>query len=206
MNVQTNESLNDSRASPILLSDRLRAATHSMHEKVDRAIMAAKPFETVGRYGRFLSVQHGIHRDVQPLYSSTTLAGLFPGLNERSRLAAVEQDLADLGLKAPDYTQPPATDTAPPLDTPEALGWLYVVEGSNLGAAFLLKYAMDLGLSEGHGARHLAAPPQGRAPSWKAFKGALNAFDLSEAEVLRAIAAADTAFARVQRLIGHHFP
>ncbi|PTQ75310.1 biliverdin-producing heme oxygenase [Celeribacter persicus] len=196
--------MNTQTTIPALLSDRLRAATHPTHEQLDQSIMAAKPFESVENYGRFLAVQHGIHRDVAPLYEQSDLAGLFPGLTGRCRLEAVGQDLADLGLKAPDYDEAPATASPEGLGVPEALGWLYVVEGSNLGAAFLLKYAKKMGLSEAHGARHLAEPPEGRAPYWKAFKETLNGVVLNEAEEVRAIAAAETAFARVQTLVRRH--
>jgi heme oxygenase len=183
------------------LSDRLRAQTRTTHQGVDDAIMAAKPFASPQAYGRFLKVQHGIHFDVAPLYDNTELARAFLDLSGRGRLHAVEQDLADLGIDCPEIATPPATAS---IDMPQALGWLYVVEGSNLGAAFLLKYARKMGLSETHGARHLAEPPEGRAPYWKTFKTALNAVDLTANEDARAIAGAQDAFARVRALIHTH--
>ncbi|MFX6949703.1 biliverdin-producing heme oxygenase, partial [Acinetobacter baumannii] len=66
---------------------------------------------------------------------------------------------------------------------PEALGWLYVSEGSTLGAAFLLKEVKDkLGLSESFGARNLAAYPEGRAVVWRRFVSFLDAPGLSAQE------------------------
>ncbi len=49
-----------------------------------------------------------------------------------------------------------------------------------LGKATLLFKAM--GLSETHGARHLAEAHEGRAAHWRAFKDALDAVEFSEAE------------------------
>lgn len=184
---------------PMSLSDSLRAATQTTHERLDHAIMDAKPFESVENYGRFLRVQYGILHDVEPLYHIAALADIFDNLSERSRFEAVKQDLADLGLDVAGKTEPPATTAQ--LGIPEALGWLYVVEGSNLGAAFLLKFAKKMSLSETHGARHLAEPAGGRARSWKAFREVLNAVPLSEEERHRSIAAAETAFARVRILV-----
>jgi len=188
---------------PAPLSDRLRTATHPTHELLDQSIMAARPFDGIENYGRFLRVQHGIHRDVAPLYRMAALAELFPGLDGRCRLDAVAQDAADLDVELPAYAEPPATD-AGRIGIPEALGWLYVVEGSNLGAAFLLKYAREMGLGESHGARHLAEPPEGRAAYWRLFKEALNAAPLDDAEEARAIAGAEAAFARTQELVRLH--
>lgn len=183
------------------LSDRLRAATHKTHEGVDRSIIAARPFENIRNYGGFLRVQHGIHREVSALYTRADLAALFPDISLHSRLNAVEQDMADLGLDLPSYDLAPLGGTAV---FPQALGWLYVVEGSNLGAAFLLKYAKAMGLSETHGARHLAEPPDGRARYWRAFKGGLDRVDLCDVDEQHAIVGAEAAFAHVRELIVQH--
>ncbi|WP_417262786.1 biliverdin-producing heme oxygenase [Celeribacter sp.] len=183
------------------LSMRLRAETNTTHERLDRSIMAAKPFDNIENYGRFLRVQHGLHHHVAPLYRSADLAAYFPGLNARGRLNDVAHDMADLDLPRHEITAAPATEI---VDLPEALGWLYVVEGSNLGAAFLLKYARKMGLSETHGARHLAEPPEGRAPYWRAVKSTLDAIDLSSHEQTRAIKGAEAAFAATRNLVQAH--
>lgn len=188
----------------IVLSDRLRSSTRHPHEAVDDKIMAAQPFNSVALYGRFLYVQHGFHRDVAPLYKTPAIVSLFPNLAQRQRVEAVEQDAADLGLELPAYAELPTTAISTQFGIPEALGWLYVVEGSNLGAAFLLKYAKQIGLSETYGARHLAAPPEGRAPNWRCFKEALDGVKFIEADVDRAILAAQAAFSRVHDLVRLH--
>ncbi len=180
----------------------LRAATHSTHETLDQSIMAARPFDSIGNYARFLKVQHAFHRDAAPLYRAPALQHLIPDLSQRTRLAAVAQDAASLGVTLPDYAGSPATSYG--VDVPEALGWLYVIEGSNLGAAFLFKAAVKMGLSAEHGAGHLAEAPEGRAAQWRAFKEALDAAQLAEAEEARVIAGAEEAFARVRALIAEH--
>jgi heme oxygenase len=183
-------------------AEGLRAATQSTHETLDKSIMASNPFASMANYTRFLKVQHALHRDVLPLYLSPVLQHLIPDLSRRSRFAAVTQDAARLGAELPDYTDAPAVGAD--FGVPEALGWLYVVEGSNLGAAFLYKAAVKMGLSVEHGASHLAEAPEGRAASWRAFKDRLNAAKLSPAEEVRVIAGAEAAFARVRMLVAQH--
>lgn len=197
MNIQTSPNVH--------LSERLRAETRKTHEGLDRFIMAADPFGSRVSYGKFLFVQHGLHRDVEALYSFKPLEEFVPGLTSRTRLAAVEKDLLDLNLPQPEYTQAPATEAFDVTDIPEALGWLYVVEGSNLGAAFLLKFAKKMGLSETFGARHLAEPPEGRAPYWRLVKAALDTTVLTPDEVSRSVVVANTAFANVRALAQQHF-
>ena len=77
--------------------------------------------------------------------------------------------------------------------------------GSNLGAAFLLKAARQLDLSESVGARHLAAAPEGRGLHWKTFSGALDAIGLSTDEEARVIVGANDAFAQVLSSVERRF-
>lgn len=187
-------------AAPQTRAERLKADSHAAHDALDQRIMAADPFRDTGRYGRFLRVQHDFHHDVAPLYRRTDLAAVIPGLDRRGRQDAVAQDAADLGLSL----APPAAAATAGLPLPEALGWLYVVEGSNLGAAFLFKAALRLGLSQTHGARHLSEAPEGRAAQWRAFKDGLNRAALTQTEEARMVDGARAAFARVRALVETH--
>lgn len=180
---------------------RLKTATGAAHERLDQRIMAAQPFASRENYGRFLAMQHAFHSGLAPLYADPRLAGFISDLAARERLGAIVDDLYDLGLPVPDTQSGKAPD---PADLPVALGWLYVAEGSNLGAAFLLKMAAALDLGEAFGARHLAGHPEGRAQHWRAFTAALDAVALSAAEEARAVAGAEAAFAHVRDLVERH--
>ncbi len=185
------------------LSKQLKARTETVHEALDQRIMAARPFADRVRYGGFLAVQFLFHRDIDALYDDPALAVLLPNLSERRRLPLIAQDLNDLGLDSP------VADSAPhfavtPIDRSSALGWLYVAEGSNLGAAFLLKAAGTLGLSETVGARHLAGHPDGRGQHWRSFTAALDGLTLPSEDQDRAFAGANAAFTRVRGLVDTH--
>lgn len=186
-------------------SKRLKQRTHDAHERLDKSIMAWEPFASRDRYGLFVTVQHGFHRDIDALYDDSTLDGLLPDLQGRRRFGQIGQDLSDLGITAPQPDADPAFAGGAALDLPTALGWLYVAEGSNLGAAFLLKEAAKLGLSPEFGARHLAGAPEGRGLHWRTFTAALDAVPLSEKEEDRVVAGAEAAFRRVQGLVDRIF-
>lgn len=186
-------------------AQRLRSETASAHERLDTRIMVAAPFAARDRYVRFLQVQYLFHRDIDALYDAASLRGMLPDLPERRRLELIVQDLQDLDAA------PPAADAAPVFDdrmpdVPSALGWLYVAEGSNLGAAFLLKEAAKLDLNEQFGARHLAAHPQGRGLQWRTFRTALDAINLLDEEDARTVAGAVRAFERVRMLVEQYLP
>lgn len=193
------------RPTELSRSKRLKAATGETHERLDKSIMAGEPFASRERYALFVKVQHAFHREIDALYDDAALDGLLPDLEGRRRLRHIEQDLTDLGFDIPAYQDKPAFRAGEKADVATAMGWLYVAEGSNLGAAFLLKDALKLGLSEEFGARHLAGAPEGRGLQWRTFTAALDAVNLSDAEEARVISGAEDAFNRVQAQVDRLF-
>jgi len=186
-------------------SKRLKEVTSTTHDRLDKGIMMQEPFSSRERYGLFVKVQHQFHRDIDALYDDAELDALLPDLKGRRRFGQIEQDLADLGISAPVPDRDPAFRPGEAVDLPTALGWLYVAEGSNLGAAFLLKEALKLGLSEAFGARHLAGAPEGRGLHWRTFTAALDAVCLTDDQEARVIAGAQAAFDRVHGLVDETF-
>lgn len=148
-----------------------------------------------------MQVQHGFHRDIDALYDDARLNALLPDLKGRRRLGEIGRDLDDLGLAAPAYDAAPVFGAGETVDLAVALGWLYVAEGSNLGAAFLLKEALKLGLTEEFGARHLAGAPEGRGLHWRTFTAALDNVALSDQGDARVVTGAQAAFRRVRGLV-----
>jgi heme oxygenase len=125
-----------------------------------------------------------------------------PDLDCRGRRLAALDDLKDLGQDAP--ADEPLTTLQ--VKMPEALGWLYVSEGSTLGAALLLKEAQaNLGLSAQFGARNLAAYPDGRAIVWRRFVAALDSEELDSSVHDAVLAGAFAAYARFGQLLTRYF-
>jgi heme oxygenase len=183
-------------------SQRLKAATHEAHDRLDKRIMAAQPFASRENYGRFLQVQYHFHCDMERYFLSPVLGSLIPELPERSRRQQIKADLADLGVQLPEV-EPGDGQYGQQVS---GLGWLYVAEGSNLGAAILLKLAAKLDLDEAFGARHLAGHPDGRARHWREFTGVLDRVTLSPEQELEVIEAARDAFDRVRGHVERYMP
>lgn len=186
------------------LSRRLKALTSETHDALDKSIMAAASFDSLEGYSRFAEVQYLFHRDIDALYDEAALQILIPNLESRGRFLLIGADLVDLGRPLPQLSEKPVF-AAGEVDVPTALGWLYVAEGSNMGAALLRKEVAKLGLSDEHGGRHLAPAPGGPAAHWRAFTSALDAVGLTMEEEDRAAAGANAAFARVQSLAHARF-
>lgn len=172
------------------LTDLLKQQSHEVHDSVDHLVMSMKPFESHDNYKKFLQAQHAFHTAVLPIYQNSEIAKHFDDLPSLSRLSRVEADMQDLA------TQPFANLPAvPAFDDTEALGWLYCVEGSNVGAAILYKEAGKIELNDTHGASHLAAHPDGRMPHWRAVKAQIDAIALSDDERAKAVKGCHDAFA-----------
>ena len=165
----------DTAQRPALRSQRLNQITHEPHSKLDALVKAHAPFETQTNFARFVVAQYLFQSELVALYNDPELVALVGDLPARCRTEAAKADLADLDTEVP-------AAVAGAVNNPskaEALGWLFVSEGSKLGAAFLIKRAVGLGLSETFGARHLGEPAGGRAQGWKTFVKTLDELELS---------------------------
>ena len=172
----------DTAQRPSLRSQRLNQITNEPHTKLDALVKAHSPFETQANFARFVVAQYLFQSELVSLYNDAELTAIVPDLPARCRADAAKADLADLDTDVP---APVAGALKSPTKA-QALGWIFVSEGSKLGAAFLIKRAVGLGLSETFGARHLGEPAGGRAEGWKRFIKTLDGLEFSaqeEAEV-----------------------
>ncbi|WP_426134403.1 biliverdin-producing heme oxygenase [Pseudomonas sp. PWP3-1b2] len=185
---------------PSLRSQRLNQITHEPHTQLDALVKAHAPFETQANFARFVVAQYLFQSELVALYNDAELIKIVPDLAERCRADAARLDLGDLGDLDTDVPAPVAGAVKNPSKA-EALGWLFVSEGSKLGAAFLIKRAVGLGLSETFGARHLGEPAGGRAEGWKSFTRTLDSLEFSAEEEAAVEKGAVDAFVRFTVLL-----
>lgn len=175
----------DTAQRPALRSQRLNQITNEPHTKLDALVKAHAPFETQANFARFVVAQYLFQSELVALYNDAELTAIVPDLPARCRAEAAKADLADLDTEVP----APVAGAVNNPSKAAALAWLFVSEGSKLGAAFLIKRAVGLGLSDSFGARHLGEPAGGRAEGWKRFVKTLDALSFSaeqEAEIEQA--------------------
>jgi heme oxygenase len=191
----------DTAQSPRLRSQRLNQITHEPHTRLDALVKAHAPFESQASFARFVVAQYLFQSELVSLYNDAELITIIPDLRARCRAEAAKADLADLDTEVP----PPVAGAVNNPSKAQALGWLFVSEGSKLGAAFLIKRAVGLGLSETFGARHLGEPAGGRAQGWKSFVKTLDGLALSAEEEAELDKGAIDAFNRFTVLLEQAF-
>lgn len=188
-------------ATPALRSQRLNQVTHAPHTELDALVKSHKPFDSRESFARFVVAQYLFQSELQALYNDPQLIAIVPDLAQRCRAEQARRDLADLDTDVP--APLPGALQGPSLG--QALGWIFVSEGSKLGAAFLIKRAVALGLSDSFGARHLGEPAGGRAEGWKQFTRILDNLALSAEEDAAAERGAVAAFERFTELLKHAY-
>lgn len=182
--------------SELTLTEALKEHSRTTHDAVDNLVMSMQPFANHDNYKKFLQAQYEFHTTVNPIYHNEKIANNFEGLAQLARLDRVKSDMKDLEVEpfGKDVEQVSYTDS-------EAVGWLYCVEGSNVGAAILYKEAGKIDLSDEFGASHLSAHADGRMPHWRAVKAKIDALPLSDDDKQSAMKGADDAFAYFKRVI-----
>ncbi|WP_236234983.1 biliverdin-producing heme oxygenase [Pseudomonas tohonis] len=184
-----------------LRSQRINQITHAPHAELDQAVKAHDPFANRENFAHFVVAQYLFQAELQSLYQDAALVEVFPDLPARCRAEQARLDLADLDTDVP----APVVGAVHNPSFAEALGWLFVSEGSKLGAAFLIKRVAAMGLTETFGARHLGEPAGGRAEGWKSFTRTLDGLELSAEQDAEVDKGALAAFNRFRELLQHAY-
>lgn len=168
----------------------LRAATATDHDRVDREF-ASYDLQDEAHYRSFLAAQAEAFLPVEAGLDRIDLARTLPDWPARRRSAALVADLAELGAAPIAPRDIPAYDSVA-----AALGAIYVLEGSRLGGAMLVR-SVPAHLPR----RFLGA---GDSASWRKLVATLDATLPSKDHLTAAIGAARAVFARFEASARRH--
>jgi len=157
-------------ASAESLRDALREGTRTDHDRLEDGLRLTDPAMTRDRYAEVLALFHGFWAGWEPRVATELRDDAF--LAPRRRLHLLREDLRALGI------EPAALPDCPPPELHgrgEAMGSLYVMEGSTLGGRVILKGLGRLGLGEGGGTRYFAGHGEATGAMWRGFLARLDA-------------------------------
>jgi len=117
---------------PTTIRERLREATAEAHAALD-ACLQALDLTTRAGYGRFLAANAAALVAVEMALEAAGVHDVLPDWDRRARSRAINADLDLLGIRTRSV---PADMT---FNRARMLGALYVLEGSRLGAKFLVR-------------------------------------------------------------------
>jgi heme oxygenase len=169
------------------LRDRLRAATAAAHHDLD-AQLAAFDLASRDGYRRFLEASAAALLPLEAALEQAGVAGIFSDWAQRSRRTAIIADLDRIGGKIR-----PLPDIRP-LNRHGLFGTVYVLEGSRLGAKFLVR--MMARSTDPQMAEATAYLSHGTGqPLWRSFLARLNSEPIAPGSESDAIEGARNAFA-----------
>jgi heme oxygenase len=182
---------------------RLKSGTEACHRKLEGRFPISAPDFDRTCYVRLLKSFYGFHRPLE----AAIAAAMSPTQREdfelprRLRASKLARDLAFLGVPPEEVTALPDCEDLPAVLTPaQAIGALYVLEGSTLGGQFILKrLTAQLDVDAERGAAYYAGHGGDTGPLWKRFGERVNALPLSETERTDAVQAAVGTFEGLER-------
>ncbi len=158
----------------------LRAATSDAHERLD-ARFSTFDLSHPDDYGAFLRAQAGAFFPMEDALDATRTDTVVADWPERRRSPALRADLAVLNLPEPAPVAVPALNSQAAI-----LGALYVLEGSRLGGAMLLRQVPDTL------PKTFLTP--GNPAAWRAFVKVLDERLSSQADIDEAACVATSVF------------
>lgn len=164
---------------------RLKSETRPHHERTEAQVRLMDADLTPTAYRRHLEALHGFY---VPLEARLARLGLeaVPGLSVHARwkVPLLKEDLCALGHDDASLERLPHCAGLPPLTgVPEALGCLYVLEGSTLGGQLILRHLRRHfdGVSLGDFSFFRAYGDE-VGPRWRAFGDAVNHASIAATE------------------------
>lgn len=163
----------DDASRDVMISDthrRLRDTTHAQHQRLEAGLDILRRISSPSGRRELVERFHGLHAEAEAALAPwlTRLDGL--EFEARRRTPSLARDLARLGGVA----APPAADPIRVAGVAEALGVMYVLEGSSLGGRVIRRHVEAAG-GDMTGLSFLDPYGEAVGERWRAFLSVLAA-------------------------------
>ena len=197
------------------LHSRLRRSTRAIHERVERQMDLERVSTSIEAYSCILEDMLRLHRPIERTLSALVMETAGIDFEARRKVGWLIADLIDLGHDAAALQQ--LRDFAPvpaPATPDEALGVLYVLEGSSLGGQVILgRLGPALGVGPLWAGRFFNGYGQATGAMWRTFIARLNVLGADphtaaviEASAISTFAAFESCLAKAEASIAIKSP
>lgn len=176
-----------------MLSDKLKEETKTNHQILEKALVGKlKAIRSVEEYADLLKLFYGYFGGLEIKINQSINKTLLPDNKERRKTQAIADDIIALGGNIP--TKADGNNLPRITNHLEALGALYVIEGSTLGGKIISKMMQQqLGLVD-KGLSFFTSYGDNTMAMWDTFKGALDSQAENPEQEAVVIAAANQTF------------
>jgi heme oxygenase len=181
----------------VTLLVRLKTETRLAHERVEEAVNLPARLGSVAAYRALLARLYGFHATWEKEAGAAIPDRAL--LNGRLRAPALVQDIRALGLSEEEIGRlPECARILSDRTLPEALGAMYVIEGSTLGGAVIAKEVKrTLGFQATSGCSFFAGAGRGLMAQWHGFRDKLLSYSSPDRDDL-IVAGAERTFDRMR--------
>lgn len=184
------------------IMERLRNETKTAHQQLEKAtIPYIKKSTSEEQYAFLLKMFYGYFKPLEEQIQALVSNDLLSDIDERRQSAAILADLKTIGAATNDLT---ISDFVPNLgNVPQAIGALYVLEGSTLGGRFISQMLMkQLNRTAADGISFFSGYGEQTDAKWAAFTKMVNEYATRFPENNdQIVAAADETFANFGRWV-----
>lgn len=188
-----------------MVSEKLKTHTKQPHQELETLIIQKiKQFDTQVSYVNFLKTFYGyiaaIEQKLSPVIQNEGIIDDYP---ERRKATYLLQDIRAL---APASSSLPLASDIPEIQSADqALGVMYVLEGSTLGGEHISRMiSARLNLEPDKGLSYFNGYKENTYVMWDRFKNALNTYSNNESSEVAVIEAANQTFIKFKNWIDEH--
>jgi heme oxygenase len=187
-----------------MLTELLKEHTKQPHQELESIIISKiKQLDSRATYAHFLRVFYGYIAAIEQKLNSILSDELLADHNKRRKASLLLKDISELGHSAENVT---LTSNIPQIHSAaQALGAMYVLEGSTLGGKYISKMiAGRLALDPETALSFFNGYKEQTEAMWAQFKDTLNSYPLKEASEAEVIEAANQTFMKFKDWINEH--
>lgn len=187
-----------------MLTNILKEQTKDHHQKLESLIISrVKSLDSKLAYANFLKLFYGFIAPLEEKIASIKEVTDNDKINNREKAWMILQDINYLNPHDNNFQ---TTDNLPQINTfDEAIGALYVLEGSTLGGKYIRKMiASRLQMPENEGFLYFSSYADNTDNMWKAFKNVVDALPHSAEIEDNVLKSANETFIKFKRWIDEH--
>lgn len=181
-----------------MLSTKIKEATKGPHQEVEKkVVLKIKSIRSEADYADLLKHFYAYFNAVEQAIAPYITSAVLSDLSERRNASYIKADIEALGATVEELPAAVAPDIS---NVVQALGALYVLEGSIMGGPYIVQMLQKGGLTKGFSFFSGYGADSGQ--KWAAFTQVLNAIAETEEESEQALNSAHETFARFGDVFG----
>ncbi|WP_026898186.1 biliverdin-producing heme oxygenase [Daejeonella oryzae] len=186
-----------------MLSEKLKKETLESHQALEKVlIQKIKSVNTLEDYSEILNWFYNFYSPIESQVDQYISENILNDYSQRRKSASLAHDIISVNGTLPENPRQTGVQIENVYD---ALGALYVMEGSTIGGSIISKMISDrLGLQNKEFLTYFNSYGENTMSMWKSFKESLDQFPATGEQQLRVVKSANNTFKHFKLLITQH--